>query len=143
VLSDTELISKLLTGVMYKHSKCNEDIYFDDKYKTKKGIHIPMDPDTGKYHKCKTTVHKRKGMLRVLNKTQVECYKTLGLYPGATAKQINIAFEDLIREWHPDRMPLKGGNCTCTVCTPEQRAKKYREIIEAHNNIRLIYVADE
>jgi hypothetical protein len=142
VLSDTELMSKMLMGVMYKCKKCNEDVYFDDKYKSKRGIPIPLDPDTGKYHKCKTTVHKRKGMLRVLNKTQIKYYRTLGLYPGATVRDIEDKFTLLIKEYHPDNIP-KVGRCTCPKCDPKTRAILYKQVIEAHNNIRLIYVADE
>lgn len=121
----------MLTGVMYKHSKCNEDIYFDDKYKTKSGINIPMDPNTGKYHKCKTTVHKRKGMLRVLTKTQVTYYKVLGIYPGASVTEIEEAYKHGIERWHPD----KNKDMVAPVM--------YKKVIEAHNNIRLIRVVDE
>lgn len=136
------LISVMLTGVMYKCTKCNEDIYFDDKVKSKRGVNIPLDPDTGKFHKCKSTVHKRKGMLRVLTKTQLKYYRTLCLYPGATVKEIEDSFKWLISEWHPDHV-AKHGTCTCPKCNKDIRTKTYKQIIEAHNNIRLIYVRDE
>jgi hypothetical protein len=136
------LDSKVLEGVMYKCKKCNEDIYIDMKKTSKNGIPIPLDPDTGKYHKCRSTVHKRKGMLRVLNKTQIKYYRTLCLYPGATVKEIEDSFKWLISEWHPDHIPMHG-TCTCDKCNKDIRTKTYKQIIEAHNNIRLIYVSDE
>jgi hypothetical protein len=131
---DKGLASKVLEGVVYRCRKCNEDIYYDSKYHTKNGIWIPMSPDNGKYHKCKTTVHKRKCMLRVLNKTQIGYYKTLGLYPGATVAQIEDAFNYKVKMWHPDLAPPGHLN---------EYSYNYRKVVEAHNNIRLIYVADE
>jgi hypothetical protein len=133
-------MSKLLTGIMYKCGKCNEEIYFDDKYKSKRGVNIPMDPDTGKYHKCKSSVHKRKGMLRILNKTQIKYYKALELYPGATVAEIEAKFKELVEYWHPDNEHKRG-----SFFFPDRAGdyNKYQAIIEAHNNIRLIYVSDE
>jgi DnaJ domain len=119
------------TDTIYKCGKCNEDIYLDEKKTTKSGRCIPMDPGTRKYHVCKSTVHKRKGMLRVCTKTQMGYYWLLGIYPGATVAEIEDAYQRRIQEWHPDTNKSPNAD------------KWYKKIIEAHNNIRLIYVRDE
>lgn len=119
------------TNQVFKCSKCNEDIYLDNKVKSKRGINIPLDPGTGKYHKCKTTIHKRKGMLRVCTRTQIGYYKILGIYPGATAAEIEEAYNTRVRNFHPD-------------VNKSLLAKPlYDKLIEARNNIRLIRVVED
>jgi molecular chaperone DnaJ len=70
-------------------------------------------------------------MLRTLTRTQVNYYRLLGIYPGATVEEIEQAFQDRVAEFHPD------------VNKDPDAPKWHKKIIEAHNGIRLIRVLDE
>src|SRR6476659_4158732 len=61
------------------------------------------------------------------------CYRVLGLKPGASLDEINQAYKDLARIWHPDRMPQDDPD------RQHEAHEKLKEINEARDLLRSCY----
>lgn len=61
-----------------------------------------------------------------------QCYKALGLEPGASLEAVNQAYKDLAFVWHPDRIPKDNSRL-------QQKAQeKLKEINQARDQLRSV-----
>ncbi len=65
----------------------------------------------------------------VINNVE-QCYKVLGLEVGASLKEINQAYKDLVFIWHPDRLPQENQRLQ------QKSAEKIKEINHARDLLR-------
>jgi uncharacterized protein YjbI with pentapeptide repeats len=61
-----------------------------------------------------------------------QCYKVLGLEPGASPEEVNQAYKDLAFIWHPDRIPQDNARLR------QKAQEKLKEINHARDRLRSI-----